>query len=46
MEAVRLGKTRESISPHEEEQEGKVAIAREDMYFRSNPIKGDITYIY
>ena len=34
----------ESISPYEKEQEGEVAIAREEMHSWSEPVRGDITY--
>ena len=43
-EAARLGKTIKTISPYENEQEGKVAIEREEMHSRSEPVNSDITY--
>ena len=38
------GRNDESDPPHEKEQEGEVAIAREEMHSRSDPVKGEITY--
>ena len=43
-ESARLDKKIEAISPNEKEQEGEVAISREEMHSRSKPIKGNITY--
>ena len=43
-EVARLGKTIEVIFPHEKEQEGEVAIAREGMHLWSEPVKGNTTY--
>ena len=44
LEVARLVETIEAISLHEKEQEVEVAIAREEIHSRSEPVKGDITY--
>ena len=43
-EVARLGETVEAISSHKKEQEGKVAITREEMHSRSELVNGNITY--
>ena len=43
-EVARLGKTIKAISPHEKDQEGEVAIAREEMHSRSEPVNINRTY--
>ena len=44
LESAKLWKTIIVISPHKKEQEGELAITREEMHSWSEPIKGDITY--